>query len=687
MAQDLRGASRIYYFDNPALTKYRARAQQHLDLIIDDLAESADSTLGMARRKWAPADDVMVDYLVMEGPLVPTIQVRISHVEGEAAVGKEAEEAEYKPYMWVGIAMFNQAQNSNCSDNPNCGFLGSSVEGRLYGLDPVVQDDDADPGSDYDINDSTEFLGGEIYGGAFGQRNRVVAAYGGEPANRLLDWGGTIVLIQPVDQFLIDEGNFQAQNYVQLNRSLVSRTGMISCEGPLAQETAPPEAMTDIDSETYWQRSIVLDPDGFLIGDPDETAVLRGAMCVNRPGEANSDCVNQFNYAVTAPFGGTVPTNIEAGVYEISCFCEAFECECVTGSVHIRLVLGKSSTSLRRIEGEDGSIRYDAGTRGGGRVTVVDIFPETIGSNDEIARFLFRDLMLGGLPPCLDDDRNAFGGNPRSRGWWDQAIRVNVKAGTFEIEPATILKPFFEQGGACGDTVVAGECDPACIGCTGNDPTDAEGVRVPYPAPTCQTIQDPETDALSTIDLMGGVLWHMARVWQVDSQGCICWIKLVGNDGGQGSCSVNPFAYNHTEQAIGTHISGNLFNPGDDPTQLGDGTGQPSCDGGWSVGELVTVIGSTGPCNPCGVGGTRRLVVTQPRTQDNDFTALFWSQLRCGDSQAVQTFWAAARNAMRDFGVHCVSGGTVVPSRTDIEFTPDLAAGDPPEGTLTVTPV
>lgn len=701
---DFTSVHRIHYFDHEALRLYEHMGSQKLKAIVEQMAESADSHLGYHRSKWNPDTGVEISYLIFDGPIVPHIEMRISYTPHEGGGEKEVEE-EYTPYMWVGIAIYDASLTGGCgNDNPNCPFWGYPVEGRLYGLDPRPDNEldqlALDP---FDINDSVETLGGEVYGGFFGQSQRVVNEYGGTLARRLITLGEAF--FDGGDDFLgMEQGSFSNQDYAHLGSLTVSKGGLIASEGPACHLTAPSQAYDSTweSQGRYWQRSILLDPDGTDYGFKDDEGqpapAITSEMCAIRFGGVGSKCNHSYGAGTTLDGGvGVVKVPALSGSYEISAFAQSFPCECTRGSVHIRMVLGKEPATDEKTTHRDERRAERVEQDPKPKISVIDFFPATIGTiNDETARFFYRDLMLGGLPPCSDDPDNAFGGNPRGTGYWNESIYVNVIDGTWNLGTPTHTNPFFGTD-SCGPTHAAGECGPECLGCAGESLPDGM-IHLDFPGGLCRSlakVPNPQSPAdVEPLDGFGSVLFHMARVLQIDPiNGCICYVMLVGNDGAAGTCLVTPFAYGRAVQANGVKDSlvQNVFDPnqGEIPVNPIGNFGQIGC-AGFHVGELVTVIGFTNACNPCfNASADRRLLVARPQAGTNDFTQFFWTQLRCGEAQAVQKFWRKSRDDVISRGIGCVvhqdgSFSTLTDHRC-FEFHPDIMAGDAAVGELDST--
>ncbi len=393
-----------------------------------------------------------------------------------------------------------------------------------------------------------------------------------------------------------------------------THTNMIATAHTDTQVTAPVEAYgTGIDKlpEGYWTRSIVLDPSGIEFPSGLEgteefkyTAPLGGGVTA----------------AVTTTYsGGTIVGEVVPGYYEVSCWTASFECECTSANVHLRVILGQS----------------------GGDQIIADFYPAGIGNgpaNNELTGRV-RSRVLGGNPPCGfgNDPDEVFGPNTHGPGWWVSSLFIDVENGVIaDIDPATQIAPFF--GGGCPPDRGAGPDDPACVGCTGN-PTEAPANNLDYPF----GIHWLTANGVA-VDLRGGVLWHMARVMQVDNtSGYVCRIQLLGNDGAAGgSCPVcQAFSYGTNMPALGIDPAIPLG------TNLTEACGPEQCQSPYLVGELVTVVGWTNQfISPCGVlPGDWRLIVTKPHGAGQDFTTAYWQQLRCPGFEPVTKYFAGVVQA------------------------------------------
>lgn len=620
-----------YTFGDESLHPYELRASQRLDIILEQLDLGSPANLGYTRVTWLPDRIARIRYTVMEGILEPIIIVKIDFQEAELARRKrdadvedelekeEEEEQEYPgAFMWVGITTFDHKlvdpEASDAEENPNCEFWGWPIDSALYGFDPR----EAERENPFGFADSCETLPGSLLqGGSF--LTRAGEAYPDTPVSDQLsiqihdgqDWTN--------NGFLLENGTFQDGHWILSAKGVVSVTtsGMMSAEHMDVTVTAPNAAFEAVrypDDDPlddphpipagYWRRSISVNPNGhqFPLGVFSQTI-----MVIDNKGTAS----NSARY-----FENFIPCEVRAGTYEIGCFVTSFSCECSTAQVHIRVVLG---SGIDR--------------------TIYDIFPLGIGQNPTEVRYsdYWRQLSLGGAPGpgeyCLEALDNIFGGNDGGIGWWPFSLFINIVTNTLNIAPGTRLGPHFNF--ACPQPTTYGPDHPACAsGCDGN-PISQPANFLDYGKAFYGVTYKINND-IRTWDLRESVLWHLARVEQVDSgTGHICFIKLVGNDGGRGGPCLpcQSFSHGHTLRAVG--IRSNIELGADLAKESGGGIDS------FTVGELVCVIGFTDFFNViCGiVSGDWRLIVVRPHGAGQDFTAESWKELRCPGFPAVDRFF------------------------------------------------
>ena len=595
-----------FEYQHPVLRPYERRATNRLTFILDQLDLGSDANLGYTKVTWLPDELVQVRYLAMEGVLQPIIIVRVefrlgidetdagfrlSQVIDELEDPPELpEEPKYIPFAWIGIHAGNHRLAGGAEGNNNANFWGWPIDPRLVGFEPTV----GGIGIQRFFPSSVESFGGSLVIGSAWQA-RVGSAADEQIFYRVNDgqqWS--------MNEFGQQQGTFQDGQWELSARGLVaaSRTNMLALEHLDTFVTAPPAAFGSGLSElpsNYWKRSIII---------PGETALTF-------PTGAFSDTIDVGGgvlASVSANYsGGVIEGTVLSGRYEIGAFAHSFHCEATNADLHIRVVTGGLA--------DDGSASSQI---------VYDFFPTGIGSPCSAARMEYiRVLSLGGNPPCgfSDDDRNIFGPNDGGAGWWDQSIYINIQTGSASVEPASRDAPFF--GGSCNSAYQVSCENPDCAsGCSGEEIVQPAH-SLDYPSGFTVSFDQANEINPGVIDLRGGVLWHMARVVQTDvNTGHICFVQLLGNDGAMGGgCSeCQSFSY-------GTMLRANGYTG---LTELGiDLTGRE--EDPFNVGQLVTVIGWTdvhdGPCLV--TGSDWRLIVTDPHGAGQDFTSLYWFDLRC----------------------------------------------------------
>lgn len=642
-------SSPIFIAHDPYLTRYEKLAGARLSIILEQLDLGSPANLGYTKVTWLPDTIARVRFLVMEGVLEPIIVVKIEFQEGQSApsiepieieTDPEDPQADYEPYLWVGIASINHKLGS-AGKNVNCDFWGYPIEPHLYGLEPRF-DFGIGAQSEYGFRNSAESLPGTIVIGSTWV-DACNAHYGeavgaGDQQSFQVNGGQDYEL----DAFLTQQGTFSDGAWRLTFAGIVNaaaNSGMICTEHMDTNVTAPDEAYegvvepgallpTSVDPG-YWRRSIIVDPSGheFPVGEFAQTITVG-------PGTAS----NSATYG-----GGVIPCFVVPGQYEIGAFAGSHVCECTTAVLHIRLVIGRPP----------------------GHVTVVDFFPEIPGSTPVEARFeRFRDNILGGEPGpdsfCQNDPGNGeplWGGNDGGPGFWDKSLFVNVGNGYWHLDAATRERPHFDT--TCTPTSHIGPGDPLCaIFC--------DGVPVVQPAHNLDfgvlsyDVNASFKGVTGAFDLRFSVIWHMAVVTQINNDTKeICFIQLAGNDGADGgtcgSTGCEAFSYGTMMRAIGIDPGIPL---GTDLRELENQGVVP-----YGLGERVTVIGFTDQhqvvCAPGISGG--RLIVTRPNGAGQDFTHISWRELRCPGFQAVDTFF---RRVEEDLAhrVLCIEGQPVLSS-------------------------
>ena len=602
----------VFDFETPELRPYKQRSADRLNFILEQIDLGSNANLGYTKVTWLPDAVVRVRFLRMEGILEPIIVVRVefqeAHLDRREQAKRLAELAEeqqedddpddetYRPFAWIGIRAVNHSKPNIAPENPNCAFWGYAVDPHLCGFDPRPLGESQ---VDYDYTKTCEsYPISHMEGTAFAAFNTGFNA----------DKQRFFVVSDGQDftenQFCEDSGNFQWQDYTMPFDGEVnaSHSNMVLLELLDVRVTEP-------DAAVGWnaKRAIVIAPQG-----------------INFPtGSRNADfeifpgCV--LNMFATYS-GGSIVSSLLGGEYEIQAFSQNYSCECTQADIELRVILGEF----------------------GGNQMVFDFTVPGIGSPPENnTQFYFREVIMGGYFSCRDDFQNAFGPCDHGVGWSTQSLFVDVVKGTVRQGTATILAPHFNRG--CATTKKFGPKAPGCVGCIG-DPTLQPANSLDYPGGESYLTAVNSQGNLYSLDLRGGVLWHLARVTQVDNvSGFVCRVLLVGNDGGQGECVCRPFSYHHNMPAIG--VSANI--PiGVDLRDFADSGQVP-----YQVGELVVVIGWSNPItDTCKIlPGDWFLIVTRTSGgHDENFRNEFWAQLRCPETAPVEKFFKSVEVAFRD---------------------------------------
>ena len=607
----------IYEFASPALRPYKQRSKDRLAFILDQLELSSEANLGYTKVTWLPDNVVRIRYLAMEGILQPIIVVRVEFQESflqifdeELARNAELERLEeeeedddetYRPFAWIGIRAVQHEKPNIAEDNPSCAFWGFPVDPHLVGFDPRPLGQNQ---VDYDYTKTCEsFPVQYMFGTAFAR------LWTGHNADLQRFFRIRSTLDDEVfNDFANDQGTFQWQDWTMYYDGEVSasHSNMVLLELLDVRVTEP-------DAAIGWnaKRAIVIAPQGLNFpGSPGSNGTRTAVIEMG----GGADVTHTATYE-----GGSIFSTLLTGEYEIHAFSTTFSCECTQAVVEIRVILGEF----------------------GGRQMVYDFTVPNIGNPPALnTKFYFRDVILGGYQNCRADVDNAFGPCDHGEGWSPTSIFVDVEKGTVRQASSTIFEPHFNQG--CGPTTKVGPKHPACVGCTGVT-TEQPANTLDYPSAPFLTY-DAQNAGETAFDLRGGVLWHLARVAQVDNvTGYVCRVILVGDDGGQGDCGdCKSFSYGTNMPAIG--VSENI--PiGSDLRDFPD-SGQTS----YRVGELVVVIGWTNPLSEtCQVlPGDWFLIVTRTEGgHDEEFRNLYWSQFRCGKAGPVETFFRKVENVFK----------------------------------------
>ena len=614
-----------YTYSHPTLRPYEKRAENRLTFILDQLDLGSDANLGYTKVTWLPDEFVQVRYLAMDGILQPIIVVRVEFQPGkdENSAGfihsqviaeeeedepPEEDEPQYIPFAWVGIHA-GEHRLSPIADNINSEFWGWPMDPRLVAFEPTV----GGFGTQRSLGASVESAGGALIIGS----SWVAATGNGADEQKFFRvHGGQDIQL---NQFGLDQGTFQQNQWYLTFDGLIasSRNNMLALEHLDTFVTLPAEALGSGLSElphNYWKRSIIIPGlTGVTFPDGDRNGVIDVGGGVTATTKATYS-------------GGTITSGILSGRYEIGAFAHGYHCESTTAVFHIRVVMGGIDPN-----------------GGPSQKFVYDFFPQTIANQCSAARMEWvRVISLGGNRTCGfgDAPEEIFGPNDGGVGWWDQSIYLNLNTGQASLDTASRDAPFF--GGDCGGPTQV-PCDsPDCVGGCDGVPVTPPSHRIAVPFGNYLSFDKPGGGDEGFIDLRGGVLWHMAQVTQVDVNSKeICFVELRGNDTAQGgSCGgCNSFSYGHTIRAKGYR---GLQGLGEDLREVEEAT--------FEVGEMVTVIGWTDTAaQACAAEfGDWRLLVTDPHGAGQDFTSLFWGQLRCPGAAPVDKYFKDVEAAFRN---------------------------------------
>lgn len=649
----------VFTFADEGLIEYEKIASKKLQAILTDLDLGEGSNLQFNKQTFLPDDVATISYTAMEGVLEPIILVDVRRQpkrdeELEEEIKEEGEKEikyYYVPSFWCGITTRNHTQTE--FGQVECLYQSYPPEGRLVCFEPRFEETKNYFDSEYgwaNVSDSRPAR----YFTPFGVWD---AIHGGEPG---ADYDVRVEVAQGTDweYKLYDDlffwGFFGYQDWMLgagygVEWIILSEGGVICTENSVCYYTTPADArrplfQPEVDftvfdedlSEQFWQRSIIVPGiGGQQFGVPDINTGEVPVYQVKRPcifiGEDPGDVPDSYSLLWESQFDGSTHAASAPlpGEYEINPMVESYSCECFDCEVIVRLMLGKRFAFFEEQNGEGSAVEYRP------IMEIVDIEIEDLGGPGSTARFYYRDLALGGWGGCFyyENDGYLRGGlNSTTPGWWQNSIYVNPNAATWRIGPASFKAPFYNDP-ECPLSPLDQPTDPGCIGCVGDSGVCEEwGIcsNVPY----CL-----KAGPGQTTDIRGLAVWNLAKVSRVDSvTGRICEVQLLGNDGGQGGpCAEKSFSYQFCWNASGIDPDIPL---GSDLSEYPD----QGIIGGWVVGELVAVIGYTNACTSLCDGsadppyGDFRWLVTKTQTPTDDFTALFWSQLRCPEGIGFETF-------------------------------------------------
>jgi hypothetical protein len=637
----------VFTFADEGLIQYEKIAAKKLADIIELLDLGEPANLQLDKRVYTPDSVARITYTVMEGILEPIILIDVSRqpsekeeIEKEELEDPVEQETKYYyiPSFWVGITTRNHTREL-FPGNINCGWEGYPPEGRLIGFEPAFDEGQAYGGQEYGYNHTVESIPGFHYAFSW------TAANGEQPGAqipRLIQIGTASDYTEGSEvQY---QGWFGYQDWILsygfAEYIIQSENGMVATENANCYISAPRDAYRPLfqanvdfsvfeDEELgpeFWHRSIIVG--GATFGKVDiNTGEVPDYAC-SRPcifiGEDPSDAPPENRTTWTSKFdGSTRGGTVLPGEYEIMAMVQSYSCECFECEPVVRLILGGRSVEFEALSGD--LVNYVP------IMEIVDILPN-ICTHGTQARFYYRDLVLGGYRFCSEDDTETGGLRDDTPGWWGNSLYVDPMAATWRIGAPSHQDPFFNNV-PCGPSPNDPPNSSACLGCTGDD-SGCKGSAVCSEVPYCI-----KAGPGVAYDVRGLASFHLARVVEVDANsGRICRVQLVGNDGGQGGpCAETTFSYNYCWFGSGIDPSIPL---GSDLSTYPD----QGVIGGWVVGQLVVVIGYTNACTTLCDGssdppyGDFRWLVTAVRTPTDDFTNLFWSQFRCPNGIAFETY-------------------------------------------------
>jgi len=603
-----------YHFDSDSLLVYKEAVRRQLDRILVNLDGSTN--LGQHIEIWRPDTEVEAQFHIFIGVTDPFINIRVRYQPGEGPGDRSQKQDErYEPYLWVGI---RTSGHQNTADQTVTGPLGGSTANpnipSLHVIEPPNEDfRDEDPFQSC-MSTNQEPVG-------FNWISLEFPDYYYDWTEKVFDNPETL----PETDLLFTLDQQEAFG--------VSARGLIAPAWAFVNSPnfMPPQAVRD--DEGLWCYSIYLDPSEPINFDDFDEWEQAPWSC------GDTVLVQTFNDYTLRP-EGVRPSEVVGGNYEIYANVYNGICEDDTCLTEVRVILGKSAWQV--FESTDGEGEASPPFRS--RVSILDLELTAVGDSCNNVRIAQnpRNISLGGDRDPSVTEFGFYGPNTGGPGYFQGAILANVETGDMSVvtgasdDQPLFQPPYFDKGapadlyesyGTCSDL---DECGPAC------DPSDplsnlfvavnTQGVPGWYPV--CW-----EISGGIIVDSRAAALWQLARVVNVNpgEGNTICYVQLVGDDFGGLQCSnPKPFGYGAVAQATGVQT----FVPGGTVLQE---------DGGFSVGQLVCVVGWSNRC-VTSVGSASLFYLVTPAVQTGfNFSSLFYSLLRCPLSAAYQQYVAGLK--------------------------------------------
>jgi hypothetical protein len=573
-------------FQSDALRRnYQQRVRRKLAAILQQLELGADANLGLHASEWWPDPDTKVNFNISAGVTEQIIRVHVTHVErhGEQEDVPKKKKVEYKPYLWLGATAVNHSGAIE-------GEFNTIVAPLIYGFEPEPEDgynmgtsvEDCEGVGQWDYESSWDWpalLPGDV-GGYFaegaGDLSRWIVIAGYEWAS----WSDGAPFNQPHAEVAtcLDTSVYTTDDFNAIGK--VSWSNMILLSNLATQLIAPDAAFAGDDGLElplhYWQRSVVVDPEGIRARDGRKPEILNFS---------DAWWANVANGVVVGVErdGEQVVSTVLPGLYRFEIAATGCDCHVTCcghtqkADIKIRLILGRGSLETGDPDGEL------EGAPGGG-VTVVDFDCEGIGNVNALTTLnacRANTVPLTGFHPWSSSTNSVINPNPADRGFWDQMLMVNIQTGTYEL--VNFERDFEHFHGAAITVDDQCECDDEQGGAPADWNGGATGIRS-----TILNIRVAATGKIVTYNINRFLIWQLATViWTCD--GAIEAVTLIGNRGqGCGPTYGEGASY---------YATGYSYDPtGAEPSK--------SILTGWSVGELVMVIGAH--------TATERLYVTKP---------------------------------------------------------------------------
>ena len=650
------------HYMNPDLRAFKEPAMAELDRILKQI--ELGTTLGSYKHQMVIDNVALVEYDIDPGngtddeTSVPTYRVRISYV-GSGGGREEEVEGDFKPYFWCGVRSIDQSHGTGgvsgyeeAYEADDSAYFVDAPQCILHVLAPQSAAQQERPYDYAMMCNGEQFFGGEpgtvsnenfgpfwIYYGPHGYAHGR-SGVGFQSEDDWMPYNGRKVISNnsytngglqtPVAACggadgitgVILCGDYSYQHYGPPQWWYASsQCGLVApSQGWVNSERWCPEAASDVE----WERSVFLDPDAAInfsdLGEPASFSMF-GASC---PPPDGADGEGEFVGVPPLP-----------GNYQIYIGAVAQNCSDHATGVHLRVVVGKSSSESRK--SSDGTFLLPPSAESLRGVQVFDFEAPLGGCFDMATYYDMKSYLLGGNPsPVYNDYPNAegaYGENNGNHGYYQGAIQVNIKesviygaASSDDPEGGLFPAPYFDRGYKDSSYARLGACYEGSVWCgleCSGSPCDyLSNGWSPEFYPWCWSGPGGKP-GLWQVDARGLLAWQLAVVTQTKREGEVCEIQFIG-DPNCGSCQ--QVGTGSCGRATGTQVFGATYIAANGIEY------SVSADSGFAVGDLVCVVG-------WGFCLTQNLWLVTPAVQPGyDFTDLYFSQLRCPDGQAMTQY-------------------------------------------------